>query len=57
MYNERSYNTIIDYLITNEVSRIDDPTNVSKEMVNLIFSIGLSFGSILKRGYLKKETK
>jgi CRISPR-associated protein Cas8b/Csh1 subtype I-B len=53
MYNERRYNTIIDYLVASEISKIDDPTILSKEMVNLIFSIGLSFGSLLKRGFIK----
>jgi CRISPR-associated protein Cas8b/Csh1 subtype I-B len=53
MYNERGYNTVIDYLGANEVSRIDTSSSVSNDNLNLLFSVGLSYGYMLKRGYLK----
>jgi CRISPR-associated protein Cas8b/Csh1 subtype I-B len=59
IYNERSYDTIINYLAAYEISKINtvstmsDMVPISKEMLNLIFSVGLSVGSMLKRGYLR----
>lgn len=59
IYNERYYDTIINYLAAYEVSKINmastisDIVPISKEMLNLIFSVGLSVGSMLKRGYLR----
>jgi hypothetical protein len=54
MYNEHNYDTIINYLGVNEISLLDFSTsqNISLEKINFIFSIGLSYGYMLKRGYL-----
>lgn len=55
MYNERKHDTIINYLAVNEVSRIDDTLfqSLSKDSINLIFSIGLSYGYMLTRGFIE----
>ena len=54
MYNEHSYDTIINYLGVNEISLLDfsSSQNISREKINFIFSIGLSYGYMVKRGYL-----
>jgi hypothetical protein len=52
MYGEERFNTIINYLAVNEISRRNIISKISKENLNLIFSIGLSYGYLLKRGYL-----
>ena len=54
MYSEHNYDTIINYLSVNEISLLDFSTsqNMSREKINFIFSIGLSYGYMLKRGYL-----
>jgi len=53
MYGEQRYNTIINYLGTNEISKMNPAARISKNNLNFIFSIGLSYGYMLKRGYLK----
>jgi CRISPR-associated protein Cas8b/Csh1 subtype I-B len=54
IYNERRYNTIISYLEANEFSDINICSpNISRENLNLIFSIGLSYGYLLKNQLLK----
>jgi len=54
IYNERHYNAIISYLEANEFSDINISTpNISRENLNLILSIGLSYGYLLKNRLLK----
>jgi CRISPR-associated protein Cas8b/Csh1 subtype I-B len=53
MYNERKHDTVINYLEAYEVSRIEKSSFISKDCLNLIFSIGLAYGYLLSRGYLK----
>jgi CRISPR-associated Csh1 family protein len=53
MYRERRYDTIVNYLNANEISRIDWSSSISKDDINFIFTVGLSFGYMLKRGYLQ----
>ena len=53
MYEEQHYNTIINYLGINEVSKMNTSSKLSKDIVNFIFSLGLSYGYMLKRGYIK----
>jgi CRISPR-associated protein Cas8b/Csh1 subtype I-B len=54
MYNEHNYDTVINYLGVNEISLLDfsSSKNISREKINFIFSIGLSYGYMLKREYL-----
>jgi hypothetical protein len=52
MYGEERFNTIINYLAVNEISRRSNISKISKDNLNLVFSIGLSYGYLLKRGYL-----
>ena len=40
------------YVTVNEIAKMDMSSPISKESINFIFSIGLSYGSMLKRGYL-----
>jgi CRISPR-associated Csh1 family protein len=53
MYHEKGYDTIINYLSVNEISKINWSSTISKENINFIFTVGLSYGYMLKRGYLK----
>lgn len=52
MYGEERFNTIINYLAVNEISRMSNISKLTKDNLNLIFSIGLSYGYMLKRGIL-----
>jgi CRISPR-associated protein Cas8b/Csh1 subtype I-B len=53
MYGEHNYDTVINYLGVNEISLLNfSSQNISKERINFIFSIGLSYGYMLKRKYL-----
>ena len=52
MYRERKYDTVINYLNVNEISKINMSSPISKENINFIFTVGLSYGSMIKRGYL-----
>ena len=54
MYGEHNYDTVINYLGINEIISLLDLSsqNISREKINFIFSIGLSYGYMLKRGYL-----
>ena len=52
MYGEERFNTIINYLAVNEISKRSDISRISKDNLNLVFSIGLSYGYLLKRGFL-----
>lgn len=61
MYRERKWDTIINYLGTELAHLPTSPPNSNvleaKENLNLVFSIGLAYGSRLKRGYLGERTK
>ena len=52
MYREQGYDTVMNYLNVNEISRIDWSSSISKDNINFIFTLGLSYGYMLKRGYL-----
>lgn len=52
MYGDARYDTIINYLGANEVSKINKSAQIPKESINFIFSIGLSFGYMIKRNFL-----
>lgn len=52
MYGETRYDIIINYLGANEVSQLDKSAQIPKESINFIFSIGLSFGYMIKRNFL-----
>ena len=55
MYGEHNYDTVINYLGVNEIISLLDLSssqNISRERINFIFSIGLSYGYMLKREYL-----
>lgn len=53
MYGEHNYDTVINYLGVNEILLLNfSSQNISKERINFIFSIGLSYGYMLKRDYL-----
>ena len=55
MYGEHNYDTVINYLGVNEIISLLDLSssqNISREKINFIFSIGLSYGYMLKRGFL-----
>jgi CRISPR-associated Csh1 family protein len=53
MYHEKGYDTIIDYLGVNEISKINWSSTIPEENINFVFTVGLSYGYMLKRGYLK----
>jgi CRISPR-associated protein Cas8b/Csh1 subtype I-B len=55
MYRQRRYDTIVNYLNVNEISKINWSSRISKENINFIFTVGLSYGYMLKRGYLKTQ--
>jgi CRISPR-associated Csh1 family protein len=52
MYRERKYDTVMNYLNINEISKISWSSSIPKENINFIFTVGLSYGYMLKRGYL-----
>jgi len=53
MYGEQDYDTIINYLGANLVSKLDPTKQIAKEQLNFVFSLGLSLGYLVKRDYLK----
>lgn len=55
MYRERKYDTVINYLSVNEISKINWSSTIPEETINFIFSLGLSYGHMLKRGYLNTQ--
>ena len=55
MYHEKGYDTIIDYLGVNEISKINWSSTIPEENINFVFAVGLSYGYMLKRGYLKPQ--
>jgi CRISPR-associated protein Cas8b/Csh1 subtype I-B len=57
MYNARKYDHIISYLQANEISKLDiilSNSTINREDLNLIFTIGLSFGYLLKNEIFKR---
>lgn len=50
MYDERKYDTIINYLSMKEAFKIGAPS--SKEWISFIFSVGLSYGYMVAREYI-----
>ncbi|GEM_PF-1843289 len=53
MYGEQNYDTIINYVGANLVSKLDPSKQIPKEQLNFVFSLGLSLGYLVKRDYLK----
>jgi CRISPR-associated Csh1 family protein len=53
MYDERGFDTLINYLGANEISRLNLSQEISKDTINFIFSLGLSLGYLIKRNHLK----
>lgn len=45
----------MNYLSVNEISKINWSSTIHKENINFIFTVGLSYGYMLKRGYLKAQ--
>jgi CRISPR-associated protein Cas8b/Csh1 subtype I-B len=53
IYKIRDYDTLINYLGANEISKMNRSISIERETLNLTFSIGLSYGYMSCRGYLK----
>lgn len=53
MYDEQEYDTIINYLGANLISKLDSSKQIPKEQLNFVFSLGMSVGYLIKRGYIK----
>jgi CRISPR-associated protein Cas8b/Csh1 subtype I-B len=54
IYRNRDYDTIVSYLASAYTIDPDD-SSVSKDLTSYIFSLGLSFGYLIARRYLKHE--
>jgi CRISPR-associated protein Cas8b/Csh1 subtype I-B len=53
MYGEQDFDTIINYIGANLVSKMDPSKQIHKEQLNFVFSLGMSVGYLIKRNYLK----
>jgi CRISPR-associated protein Cas8b/Csh1 subtype I-B len=53
MYGEQDYDTIINYVGINLISKLDPFKQISTEQLNFVFSLGLSLGYLVKKDYLK----
>lgn len=53
MYGIQDYDTIINFLGTTHISKLDTSKKIANEQLNFVFSLGMSLGYLIKRDYLK----